>query len=87
MGFKYLYINGIWNVNILNVEVFIQVKVMFSTFFLSGSTHRNRHLWPKDNKGERKSFILFVQPAVEILSGALLYNLNSVMMIISSSSC
>lgn len=38
-------------------------------------------------KAERESIILSVQPAVEILSGALLHNLNAVMMIISSSSC
>lgn len=54
-------------------------RLSFKIFLLSGSTRRNgvcRTLSTqsglKDNKSEGKSFMLSVQPAVEILSGALL---------------
>lgn len=33
MGFQYLYVNGIWNLNITNVEIFIWGKVMGFNLF------------------------------------------------------
>lgn len=61
--------------------------IFFKCFCSQKSGLLGTHVGPKDNKGEWKSFIRFAQPAVEIQSGASLYNLSSEMMIISSSSC
>lgn len=33
MGFQYVYVNGIWNLNIVTVEIFIWGKVMGFNIF------------------------------------------------------